>query len=222
MTTIAFDTSTSRTVAAASCGGAVAEAVLEPPGGGRPGHSAQLLAALDGLLDQAGSGWEEVDRIAVGTGPGTFTGLRIAAATAEGLRRATEATVVGVSSLEALAQPALGGDLPVASLIDARRGEVFAAGWDPAGEPLFGPVAVSPDGLVEQLAAISGRWLVAGEAPEPFGAALSQAGIAPPGDESRSAVSGRALCELAGRALPVVGPVKPAYVREPDAVRADG
>ena len=68
-----------------------------------PAHSAELLPALAGLLERAGTGWDEVTAIAVGVGPGTFTGLRIGVATARGLGQALGVPLHPVSSLEALA-----------------------------------------------------------------------------------------------------------------------
>ena len=89
--------------------------------------------------------WDAVTRIAVGVGPGGFTGLRIGIATARALSQARDLPLVGVSSLAALAAPV---DGPVVAVIDARRGEVFAAGW--VGSESFEPVALAPDALRDQ------------------------------------------------------------------------
>ena len=107
---------------------------------GAPAHSAELLPALAGLLEQGGTGWDEVSAIAVGVGPGTFTGLRIGVATARGLGQALGVPLQPVSSLEALAAGIAAGaeappGTPILPLIDARRGQVFAA-LHLAGEPL--------------------------------------------------------------------------------------
>ena len=69
----------------------------------RPTHSAELLPLLAGLLERAGTRWDDVRAIAVGIGPGTFTGLRIGVATARGLAQALGVPLHPVSSLEALA-----------------------------------------------------------------------------------------------------------------------
>jgi tRNA threonylcarbamoyladenosine biosynthesis protein TsaB len=66
-------------------------------------HATRLLPFASGLLADAGLGWSELERIAVGVGPGTFTGLRIGIATARGLAQSLGVTLVGVSSLRALA-----------------------------------------------------------------------------------------------------------------------
>lgn len=221
MTTVAFDTSTASTVAAVEVGSGVFEKVLDAPPAGHPAHSAQLLASLDSLLLEAGSSWDAVERIGVGEGPGTFTGLRIAAATAEGLRRSTGAVVVGVSSLEALALPALEGGtgLPACAVIDARRGEVFMGGWSAEGEKLFGPVAGSPEQCLELLRRAGEAWQLAGRLPEAFEEPFSSSGLfdSPVGNPAE--ISGGSLCLLTARGFGVSGAMVPAYVREPDAVR---
>jgi tRNA threonylcarbamoyladenosine biosynthesis protein TsaB len=123
------------------------------------------------VLGAAGAGWEEVDRIAVGVGPGTFTGLRIGVATAHALARAREIELVGVSTLHSLARGAAGagaGEDPapdvVVAVIDARRGEVFAAGWVAAeagragAEPLIGPRALAPETLAQTMLGDGRAW----------------------------------------------------------------
>lgn len=115
----------------------------DPPPGARPGHASQLLPLVQRLFDQAGVGWAEIDRIAVGIGPGTFTGLRIGLATAQALAASSDTPLVGVSTLAALAAAAhdTEPDATTLAVIDARRGEAFAAtllpGSGPAG-PLPG------------------------------------------------------------------------------------
>ena len=131
------------------------------------------------------------------------------------------APVVGVDSLEALSLPARRSapGRPVCALLDARRGEVFASGWQADGSPAFGPLAVAP-GALAGLLAPDAAWLVAGVAPEPFERELADAGIetVPEGDP-RNLIGGAALCELARLGTPLTGPALPDYVREPDARR---
>src|SRR5918993_125454 len=97
-----------------------------------PAHARELMPAVASAMEMAGARWEDLEAIAVGVGPGTFTGLRIGIATARALATANELPLRRVSSLAALAagireNAAAALALP---LIDARRGEVFAALYD--------------------------------------------------------------------------------------------
>ncbi|HEY3019682.1 MAG TPA: tRNA (adenosine(37)-N6)-threonylcarbamoyltransferase complex dimerization subunit type 1 TsaB, partial [Solirubrobacteraceae bacterium] len=98
------------------------EARDDPEPGERPRHTAQLLALARALLDRAGLAFADLDLIAVGTGPGSFTGLRIGVATARALAQATGAPVAGVSTLRALATLAddPGPETLVLPVVDAR------------------------------------------------------------------------------------------------------
>jgi tRNA threonylcarbamoyladenosine biosynthesis protein TsaB len=87
-----------------------------------------LLPALDALLVAAGLALAEVEGFAVSIGPGSFTGLRIGVATVKGLAFGTARRAVAVSTLAAIAEHARGPD-PVAAVLDARRGEIYAAGF---------------------------------------------------------------------------------------------
>ena len=143
VTLIGFDTSMVVTVACVIPPSG--EPVRTPPPDperllGAPAHSAELLPTLAELLEQGGTGWDDVTAIAVGVGPGTFTGLRIGVATARGLAQGLGVPLHPVSSLEALAAGIAAGagavpGTPILPLIDARRGQVFAS-LHLAGEPL--------------------------------------------------------------------------------------
>ena len=102
-----------------------------------------LLPALDALLADAGVALGEVAGFAVSIGPGSFTGLRIGVATVKGLAFGTPRPAVAVSTLAALARHAPGPE-PVAAVLDARRGEVYAAGFERGA-----PAAWLPEGVVE-------------------------------------------------------------------------
>ena len=108
-------------------------------------HAERLPGELTALADANGVPLGEIDLYAVAAGPGSFTGLRIGIATVQGLAFTTARQVVGVSALEALAQSAgrPPGDF-VASWIDARRHDVFAALYRVVDAPPF-----SPDRLLE-------------------------------------------------------------------------
>ena len=103
MKILAFDTATAATTVALADGNDVLEHRDDPPGGTRPRHTSRLMPLIVEVLDEAGVGWGQLDRIAVGVGPGTFTGLRIGVSTARALAEATDVELVGISTLESLA-----------------------------------------------------------------------------------------------------------------------
>lgn len=134
MIVLGFDTATSASaVGLRLADGATLQARDDPrnqtPPTQRPGHATRLLGMSAQLLAQAGIGWDGIERIAVGVGPGRFTGLRVGIATARGLAQSLGVELVGVSSLRALAQAVDEQAEPVLAVIDARRGEVFAAAY---------------------------------------------------------------------------------------------
>ena len=227
MIVLGFDTATPATAVALLDGerpGEAAERRHEPAAGERPGHAAQLLTLARELLDDAGLSFGDVDRIAVGLGPGTFTGLRIGVATARALAQAVQAELVGVSTLRALALEAdalaRGGD-GVLAVIDARRGEAFAAGWRGA-EPVIGQVAAPPGRLAQLVAGEGGAWLAVGDGALRFREDLERVGCTvPPAGSAQHGVRARAVCRLALEAAEGTARdlVVPDYLRPPDAVR---
>ena len=224
MIVLGFDTATPATaVGLIDAAGNVSERRHEPGEGERPGHVGQLLTLAHELLDEAGLAFADVERIAVGLGPGTFTGLRIGVATARALAQATGAELVGVSTLEALAlaAQALAPDgAGVLAVVDARRGEAFAAGWRGA-EHVLGPVALAPAALADLLLKTQRLWLAVGDGALRFRADLEGAGclVAVEGS-ARHGVSAGVICQLALRAPQGTRRdlVVPDYLRRPDAV----
>jgi tRNA threonylcarbamoyladenosine biosynthesis protein TsaB len=218
MIVLGLDTATPDTAVALTTG---ADAPLElrhaPAPGERPGHAAELLPLASALLARAGLTFGDVERIGVGVGPGTFTGLRIGVATARALAQGTGADVVPVSTLRALAAAA-GHDGPVLAVLDARRGEAFAAAYDHDDE-LLAPVAVKPDALAGLVGDGPESWLAVGDGAVKFRDQLEPAAIAVPADGHPShRVSAVAICRLASRHPPVArDALVPDYVRLPDA-----
>jgi len=204
---------------------AAAERRHEPQPGQRPGHAAQLLALAAELLEEAGLRFADVERIAVGLGPGTFTGLRIGVATARALAQGSGAELVGVSTLRALAlaaEPAAPAGSGVLAVIDARRGEAFAAGWRD-GAAVIEPAALAPAQLARRVAQESGAWLAVGDGALRFRADLEGAGCTVAADGSaQHEVSAQAICTLALQASQPTARdlVVPDYLRLPDAVLA--
>jgi tRNA threonylcarbamoyladenosine biosynthesis protein TsaB len=204
---LGLDTATPATaVAVWAPDGAAVERRDDPAPGERPGHASRLLALVDEVVDD----WGAIARIAVGVGPGGFTGLRIGVATARALAQARDLPLVGVSSLAALAAGA-SHDGPVVAVIDARRGEVFAA-----SPGTFEPVALAPDALAARIAPGS---LAVGDGAVRFRAELERAGAAVPADDSPlHRVSALEVCRLGAAGEPADrDALLPDYRREPDA-----
>jgi tRNA threonylcarbamoyladenosine biosynthesis protein TsaB len=109
-----------------------------------------LLPAVDRLLKQAGLAAKDLGAVAVSVGPGSFTGLRVGLATAKGLALGTGAMLVGVPTLEVLAEGYAVPDVTICALLDARRGEVFMALFRRvgAGGTGIGLERVSPDAVL--------------------------------------------------------------------------
>jgi tRNA threonylcarbamoyl adenosine modification protein YeaZ len=95
------------------------------------GQAERLMPMLEELLAEGGVGWGDLKALAVGTGPGNFTGVRIAVAAARGLALGLGIPAVGVTRLEALAH---GLPRPVVVIEDARRGQVYVQLFAPGGE----------------------------------------------------------------------------------------
>lgn len=248
---LAFDTATPATTVALSglpaADGHGDDRTIElrddPPAGQRPRHATRLLGLITELLEQAGVGWDSIDRVAVGVGPGTFTGLRIGIATAKALARAADIPLVGVSTLHALALNAadertmanqLSTAQPnrqsssepkaVAAVLDARRGEAFAAAWRPgelrpSNPPTLGPGAFSPDELVSALRPLGAGVVAIGDGALAFREQLQRAEIWVPDEASElHRVTAAGHCQL-GPLLPPTRPdeLHPDYQRSPDA-----
>jgi tRNA threonylcarbamoyladenosine biosynthesis protein TsaB len=205
---VGLDTATPATaVAIWAPGGPAIERRDDPGAGSRPAHAGRLLALVEEVLD--GVGWGLIDRIAVGVGPGGFTGLRLGIATARALSQARDLPLVGVSSLRALAAGAE-GNRPVVAVIDARRGEVFAAGDG------LDPQAIAPASLAARIRPGS---LAVGDGAVRFRAELESAGAAVPADGSPlHRVSALQVCRLGATEEPADrDALLPDYRREPDA-----
>ncbi|HZW16457.1 MAG TPA: tRNA (adenosine(37)-N6)-threonylcarbamoyltransferase complex dimerization subunit type 1 TsaB [Brevundimonas sp.] len=173
------------------------------------GHQERLAGLVRDAVVEAG-GFGPIDRVGVTVGPGSFTGLRVGLAFAQGLGAALDRPVVGISTLDALAASA-GMGPATAALIDARRGQIYARFW--RGGVAQGPAeALSIETARERAAALgdsarlvgSGAALIAGEVPG--AAALDLAGPSP-----------EALARLTAAADPAENPPRPLYLRAPDA-----
>lgn len=167
------------------------------------GHSERLGGFVRDAVAEAG-GFEAIERIGVTVGPGSFTGLRVGLAFAQGLGAALGLPVVGISTLEVLARSADGGQGATAAVIDARRGQVYLQTFV-NGAPLSEAEALSIEDATAKLA--EGRWRITGS-----GAALF-AGPA----EAVTAPDPAALAALTAAYDPADHPPRPLYLRAPDA-----
>ena len=134
---------------------AATSACLLAPGSLRPvstetlfmeaGHAEALLPLIDRVMAREPGGFAALTRIAVTIGPGSFTGIRIGVAAARAFGLAFRVPVVGVSTLAALAAPAIavGARPPIVAAIDARHGNVYVQGFGSRGETLLGPALMS-------------------------------------------------------------------------------
>jgi tRNA threonylcarbamoyladenosine biosynthesis protein TsaB len=245
MSLLGFDTATAATTAGVLLAdGTVIESVPEVAAlAAAPAHAGELMPAVADVLERAGLGYAELEAIAVGVGPGTFTGLRIGVATARGLALAHGLQLRPVSSLAALAagvvtgsaavtsdvDGATDGPLPsggsdrgwdgsVLALIDAKRGELFAALYED-GIERWAPFVASPAAVAQRVRDAGARPVAAGDGAIRFRQVLEAAGVRVEPDGSPAHVV-RALyvCRLAA-AQPGVAPetVLPEYLRVPDA-----
>jgi tRNA threonylcarbamoyladenosine biosynthesis protein TsaB len=176
--------------------------------GVKPAHASRLQPLLEQLVED----WGTVERLCVGVGPGGFTGLRLGVSTARAIAQARELPLVAVSSLDALA---LGHPGSVAAVIDARRGEVFAATYVD-GVRTSEPAALPPAGLAVRLGP---GWLALGDGAVRFREELERAGAIVPADGSDAhRVSALNVCRLGRAGEPVDrDALLPDYRREPDA-----
>ena len=172
MRILALETSTEFCSCALSVDGAVREShVLAGQA-----HSELLLPAVARLMADAGLGYAQLDAVAFGAGPGSFTGLRIACGAAQGLAFAHDLPVVPVASLMALAEGSAdaGDGTHVITAFDARMGELYLAAYARVGadwEVLLAPMLARPDALPHL--PVRADWLGAGSGFAACGAALT-------------------------------------------------
>lgn len=179
------------------------------------GHAEQLIGVIEETLKVANIGYRDLGRIAVSTGPGSFTGVRVGIATARGLALALKIPATGVTTLEAIGAETRSTfpGRPVMVAIDARREELYAAVYDEFANILYVPAVIG----LEDAAALARkhRPVLAGSA-----ASMVAAAAAPDafevGSLAASADIGVYATLAAGKKIGGEKP-KPIYLREPDA-----
>lgn len=193
----------------------------------QPAHTRELLPAIEQVLGEAGAGFADIESVAVGVGPGAFTGLRIGVATARAIASARGLDLTPVSSLAALARGVLDSgsndDSPrsIVAVIDARRKEYFCGAYSSDGKSIAADRVTDDAGVMELVRTIAAKTpvLAVGDGALKLSDLLVQAGAdVPPATDLRHVVAASAIARLAS-ALPAVAinEVVPNYIREPDA-----
>lgn len=215
MRILAFDCAGAQCAAAVRVG---AEIVAEAHIQSDRGHAQLLMPLLTQVAAEAGVALRDFDRFAVTTGPGSFTGIRVALAAARGLALGTDRPVVGISVFDVVAADAARAGIPAPRLlvaVEARRAECFLQLFDPMGDPMGPPTMLAPEAV--------GTWLgpgpvaVAGDAARKIVAAVPEA--IDMGAALRPVTPGTLARLAAERPLDGLAP-KPFYLRAPDVVPA--
>jgi tRNA threonylcarbamoyladenosine biosynthesis protein TsaB len=178
------------------------------------GHQERIGGMVRDVMAEAGGGFDGLDRIGVTVGPGSFTGLRVGLAFTQGLGAALDRPVVGISTLDGLAGSLTEDGSPVAALIDARRGQVYA-------KLFVDGVATGPDEALtleeaaQRVAALGPDVRLVGNGAPVLTDAFPDLKYALIDD--RAAPSPEALARLAATADPALNLPRPLYLRAPDA-----
>ncbi|KQS57555.1 tRNA threonylcarbamoyladenosine biosynthesis protein TsaB [Brevundimonas sp. Leaf363] len=171
------------------------------------GHQEALAPLVAEAMAEAGLTFDQLDRIGVTVGPGSFTGLRVGLAFAQGLGRALDRPVVGVSTLDALAASVEGS--AIAALIDARRDRVYGRLYRD-GLALGPEAALTREEALARIEALGTGVLLVGSGARLFAEAFDSI-------DARSAPAPGAVARLAQAADPAAAPPRPQYLREADA-----
>jgi tRNA threonylcarbamoyladenosine biosynthesis protein TsaB len=216
MKILAFDTTLSLCSIAITAGNTLLASLTEPE---RARQVERLFPMIEQALQQTGIGYGDLDALAVTTGPGSFTGVRIGIAAAKGLRLVTGLPLIGLSGFEviahALRQKRLGTKTEMLIVLDARRDQVFAQLFDSEAQPLREPAMLDYAaiggyaGNAPLLVAGNGKYLVAEYLP---GVELADACY-----DSPDAVTLAAAAYQVLTLRPQGGDVAPLYIRPPDA-----
>ncbi|ODA67875.1 tRNA threonylcarbamoyladenosine biosynthesis protein TsaB [Methyloligella halotolerans] len=185
------------------------------------GHAEALMPMVEAAMAESAIAYSDLDRIAATTGPGSFTGVRIAIAAARGLALATGAELWGTDSLSVMArravQDGLNGGVAFAVAVDARRDSLYFGGFDADGTPRGAPALLHVDEAVASLTTdIS---IVLGSGGEALAAASGRdLAVAAPDLQPDAS----ALAELALGAMNPTPGLRPLYLRPPDAKPQSG
>ena len=182
------------------------------------GHAERLMAMVGEVMAEAGLPFSALDRIAVTTGPGSFTGLRVGLSAARGIALVVGAPAVGIGTLDALADMArneTGEGCQVFSVLEAKGPEIYGQGFDGDGTPLAAPVAMAAAGFGHELP--PGALLAGGGAAKVV-AACERTDLRIAHEAAWPDIA--AVVRLGALADPLAHPPEPLYLRAPDAAPA--
>jgi tRNA threonylcarbamoyl adenosine modification protein YeaZ len=185
------------------------------------GHAEALMPLIARVMDAAAIGIAEVDRIAVTTGPGSFTGLRVGISAARGIALAAGKPAIGLSTLAGLAAPLIAEDdnTNVVAAIDARHDHVYLQIFGAGGRTLVSPRIATLRNAVRLAAGGPARLI--GSAAGLLASAWPR-GVAPPAlVDNRGAPDVAWIARLGAAAAEGYGPPRPLYLRAPDAQPQD-
>ena len=181
------------------------------------GHAEALMPLLQQVMADAGLKFPDLDRIAVTTGPGSFTGLRVGIAAARGIALAADKPAVGLSTLSVYAAPHMAADdqVQVVAAIDARHSHVYLQVFSPGGRSLTTPRLAPLRDAVE--AAAQTPSFIVGSAAQMIAAALSKSDAMPVAVDPRPAPDIAWVARMGAVVRGDQSPPKPQYLRAPDA-----
>jgi tRNA threonylcarbamoyladenosine biosynthesis protein TsaB len=185
------------------------------------GHAEALMPLIARVMDGAAIEFRELDRIAVTTGPGSFTGLRVGISAARGIALAAGKPAIGLTTLAAFAAPHIAEDdtLPVVAAIDARHNNVYLQVFGPRGRTVVAPKVASLREAVRAAQTDPAR--IVGSAAQLIAAAWPKTEPLPPTFDQRGAPDISWIARLAAAADEGHGSPKPLYLRAPDAKPQD-
>jgi tRNA threonylcarbamoyl adenosine modification protein YeaZ len=222
---LAIDTALGAT-SAAVYDGETSAVLAEETSAMERGHAEALVPMVARVMEQAGASFSSIDRFAVTTGPGSFTGLRIGISAARAFALAVGKPAVGVSTLAAFAAPELFASEPraVASAIDARHGMLFFQFMGPDGRMIVPPGLISIAEAVRKLG--DARNVFVGDAAEALARAKKETmpdyRITETMIRQRVAPEIAWVARLAVAADPATAPARPLYLREANVTPQDG
>jgi tRNA threonylcarbamoyl adenosine modification protein YeaZ len=185
------------------------------------GHAEAIMPMIARVMDAAETEFADLDRIAVTTGPGSFTGLRVGIAAARGIALTSGKPAIGLSTLSAFAAPLIAEDdsTNVVSAIDARHEHVYLQIFGTAGKTIITPRISSLREAVRAATVVPAR--LVGSGANMVAAAWPQSADPPLLVEQRAAPDIGWIARLGAAAADGYGPPKPLYLRAPDAQPQD-